>query len=215
VDAHGAASSVGAAEEGGLDPIDEGTHVGEIDSGVGDGRPNGKRERGNGGEASGRGPEIRMRTSRATADGASYFAGRRVDRQAENVEVVVHDEPPLDSLPGAERDVQFAASIFFQSVEIDRAVALVTEHFNQSGTTLFLGRLQLTVSHAKQMHLQRLDEKILGIPTIRTRQRQMSTPSGVCHARQECIAFFRAAGPNSAGPGRSPMPASAGNPTRA
>jgi hypothetical protein len=61
------------------------------------------------------------------------------------------------------------------------------------------------------MHLQRLDEKILGIPTIRTRQRQMSTPSGVCHARQECIAFFRAAGPNSMSPRRPPMPASAGN----
>jgi hypothetical protein len=46
------------------------------------------------------------------------------------------------------------------------------------------------------MHLQGLHQEVLGVPTIRTRQRQVSTPYGP-GAGHECISGFMAPGTGS------------------
>jgi len=73
--------------------------------------------------------------------------------------------------------MQLTATVLVERVEIDGAVALVAQDFDKGWPAFFLRRLQLPVSDAQQMHLQRLDEKILGIPTVRTRERQNQSPS--------------------------------------
>ena len=84
---------------------------------------------------------------------------------------------PWPRLPHAERDVQFPTGALVELVKVDRAIALIAKDFDQRGSAFFLRRLKLLVQHAEQVHLQGLDEKILRIPTIRTRERQNSTPS--------------------------------------
>ncbi len=77
---------------------------------------------------------------------------------------------------GSERHQQVATRLVVESVEIDRAVTLVTEQLDKGRAPLLLRRLQLIVSHPHEVHLERLDQEILGIPAIRTRQRQVKTP---------------------------------------
>ncbi|MEO7191310.1 MAG: hypothetical protein ABI051_09655 [Vicinamibacterales bacterium] len=90
------------------------------------------------------------------------------------MEEVVHEaEPSFWRSAGSERHEQVAPSAFVQAVEVDRAVTLVTQQFEQGWTPFFLGRLQLAVGHPQQLHLQGFDEKILGISAVGTRERQM------------------------------------------
>jgi hypothetical protein len=70
----------------------------------------------------------------------------------------------------AERRQKFPARRFVNTGQIDRAVALVAQHFHQSRATLFRGRLHLSFHHAQEVHLQGLDQKILGVSAVRTRQ---------------------------------------------
>jgi len=73
----------------------------------------------------------------------------------------------------AERDEQFAASVFVECVEVDRILTFVAEQLHERGSALFLGRLQLAPADPQQVHLEGLGEEILGIPAIRTRQGQI------------------------------------------
>jgi len=77
--------------------------------------------------------------------------------------------PPLS---GAKCRHQLATRGVIESRHVDGAVALVAQHFHYRGQTLFRGRLELAVHYAQQMHLQGLDQKILGVSAIRTRQGQ-------------------------------------------
>jgi hypothetical protein len=61
------------------------------------------------------------------------------------------------SLADAERHEQLAASCLVEGLEIERAVALITQQLDESRPALLERRLNLTVRHAEQMHLQRLD----------------------------------------------------------
>lgn len=78
----------------------------------------------------------------------------------------------MEGLARAERLVQFAARVLVEVVQVERAVTLVAQDLDKGWPALFLRRLQLTVGNAQELHLQRLGEKILGIPAIRTRERQ-------------------------------------------
>ena len=72
--------------------------------------------------------------------------------------------------------MQLASRGLIESIEIDGTVALIAQYLDKGGSALFLRWLELAVGHAQEMHLQGFDQKILGIPTIRTGQRQNSTP---------------------------------------
>jgi hypothetical protein len=80
------------------------------------------------------------------------------------------------ALSGAERQPQFPPGVLVERLKVDCAVALVAEQLDQGRTPLFLGRLHLSVRHTEKLHLQRLDEEILGIPAIRARERQKKSP---------------------------------------
>lgn len=94
-------------------------------------------------------------------------------------------------LARADRDAKVAPRRLLERIHVDRAVALVTEQLDQGRATFFLRGLDLAVGNTQQVHLERLDEESLGIPTIGTRQRQIDTPSRAMNvARQESIALF-------------------------
>jgi hypothetical protein len=73
---------------------------------------------------------------------------------------------------GAQRREQVAARRLVERVEVDRAITLVAQHLDQGRTALFLRRLELAIGHPQELHLEGLDEKIFGIPAVRTRKRQ-------------------------------------------
>ncbi len=166
-----------AGEERGLDAIDEIRHVGEIDRHVRARRAGwrGWRIWTSGVTAASVVPKVGMGSADPAGECAPNFTGRSVVRNPENIEIVVHGcgaNPAAQVLPGAERHEQFAAGTFLDGLEVDRAVAFVTQKLDERGTTLFLGRLQLAIGHANELHLQGLDEEILRIPAVRTRKRQ-------------------------------------------
>ena len=79
-------------------------------------------------------------------------------------------------LPGAKRDEQIPTRRLVERIQVEGAIAFVAKDFDQRRTALFLGRLELAIRHAQQLHLQGLDQEVLRIPTIRTRQRPIVTP---------------------------------------
>ena len=70
----------------------------------------------------------------------------------------------------AERRQEFPARRLVHPGQIHCAVALVAQHFDQGRAPLFRGRLHLSFHHAQKVHLQGLDQKILGVSAVRTRQ---------------------------------------------
>src|SRR5436305_346424 len=83
-------------------------------------------------------------------------------RNAENLEVVVHetyDNPEtfgrIDSA-GAERQHQLAAGRFIETIEIEGRIAFIAEELDQRRAPLFERRLELAIGDAQQLHLQRL-----------------------------------------------------------
>ena len=70
----------------------------------------------------------------------------------------------------AERRQEFPARRLVNHGQIDRTVALVAQHFDQRRPPFFGGRLHLSFHDTQQVHLQGLDQKILGVSAIRTRQ---------------------------------------------
>ena len=68
-----------------------------------------------------------------------------------------HDLGTAVTLSGTERRQHLATGRVIERSHIDGAVALVAQHFNQSGQSLFGRRLELAIHHAEKVHLQRLD----------------------------------------------------------
>ena len=85
----------------------------------------------------------------------------------------------LRPLTGAQRQPQFLLDRFVHFVEVQRGLALVAEHF-QHLRPLFLRHLDSGILEVDDMHLQRLHEKILIVPTTGTGQRH----SGLLFRRQ-------------------------------
>lgn len=128
----------------------------------------------------------------------------RMTGDADDVEVVVHgyaydrngtrgkSRRGWSGSARSERRQELAPRFRIQVIERDGIVTLVAKDLEQGGPALFLRRLQLAICHAQQMHLKGLHEKILGIATTRTGQRQISLPSGHESSHQrESIAQFR------------------------
>jgi hypothetical protein len=162
-----------AAEERVLDPVEQGGHIHEVNSDIAwnDDVDTGPET----GRAQAPDAEVRVRPARTTGVTAD-LADRRVTREADDVEEIVHGAPPssIDATDSTnpEGQAHIAVGALVERVEIEGALALVAQQFDQRGAPLFQGRLQLAVIDAEQMHLQRLDQEILGIPAIGTRQRQ-------------------------------------------
>jgi len=89
----------------------------------------------------------------------------------------------------AESDEQVAARRLIERLEVEGAIALVAQELEECWAAFFLGGLNLTVIDTHQVHLQGLNQEVLGIPAIRTRQRQVTTPCGPL-AEDECISGF-------------------------
>lgn len=77
--------------------------------------------------------------------------------------------PGALTLARAERRQQFATRGLVEDRQVDRTVALVAQNFNQGRPSLFRRRLKLTIRDAQQVHLQRLDEKILCVSAVGAR----------------------------------------------
>ncbi len=75
-----------------------------------------------------------------------------------------------EHLPGAERRVEFATRSLVELGKIDRAVALVTQDFDEGGPAFFGWGLKLAVNDAQEVHLQGLDLEILCVSAVRTRK---------------------------------------------
>jgi hypothetical protein len=183
------------AEKGSLHAIDQAAHVDEVDGDftIRQGHVLGDQARAWSPPGCSAAVKVGMGPPDAAgrADAANFARRRRV-RQAENIEEIVHGAVLRSGrvLPRAERFHQLTPRRLIEAIKVNRAVTLVAQKLDKSGTALFLGRLQLAVSHPDEVHLQRLHQKILGIPAIGARQRQIKTPfKGRLHAgRHECIA---------------------------
>ena len=82
-----------------------------------------------------------------------------------------HDWVPF-RLAGAERGKQLPTRGVVETGEVDRAVALIAQDFDERRPSLFRWRLKLAVHNAQQVHLQGLYLKILCVSAVRTRERQ-------------------------------------------
>ena len=93
-------------------------------------------------------------------------------RQAGSEQVIVHGVKARSARRSAraERRQQFPASRFVEGRQIHRAIAFVAQYFDESWAAFFRRRLHLGFHHAKQVHLQGLDQKVLGVSAVRTRQ---------------------------------------------
>jgi hypothetical protein len=117
---------------------------------------------------------------------------RCVWSQSKNVNVIVHGwsfwghaEVPGSEIgrsAGAEAREQLPSRRLVERVQLYGAIALIAQDFDERWSTFFLRWLHLPAVETEQVHLQGLDQEVLGIPTIRTRQRQIITPSA-----NECI----------------------------
>ena len=76
------------------------------------------------------------------------------------------------SLTGAERREKVAPGRFVEDRQINRAVALVAQHFDEGRPALFRRGLKLAVADAQQVHLQGLSQEVLGVSAVRARKRQ-------------------------------------------
>ena len=74
-------------------------------------------------------------------------------------------------LTRAESQQEVPPGRLIQSLKVEGAVAFVAQQLKQGGTPFFLRGLKLLIEDANELHLERLDQEILGISTIRTRQR--------------------------------------------
>ena len=88
--------------------------------------------------------EIGVKPSRPAGTGPANLLRRRIDRQPEDFKEVVHGCLARRSA-GAERHVELSSGVLVESIEVDRAIALVAQNLDQSGATFFRGWLQLPV----------------------------------------------------------------------
>lgn len=91
----------------------------------------------------------------------------------EALEGITHGNQDFEKSPGlagAERGEQFATRSVIKIGQIDRAVALVAQDFDERGPALFRRGLELAVNDAQQVHLQRLDLEILCVSAVGTRK---------------------------------------------
>ena len=135
--------------------------------------------------------EVGMRAPDAPRADAPDFAERSVTGKAENVEEVVHGAQPGQArrASGRRASRQFAPSAVVERIEIERAVALVTQHLDQRRPALFLRRLELAIGDPQQMHLQGLDQKFSAFPQFGHVRGKITTPFRAGSiARTECIA---------------------------
>jgi len=104
-----------------------------------------------------------MRRTRSPEARPADLRSAGIARNAENVEVVVHSRTKADKAcfappsAGTKRDHELAPGGFIQPIEVERAVALVTEELHERRATFLLGRLELALGDPKQVHLERLD----------------------------------------------------------
>ena len=104
-------------------------------------------------------------------------------------------------LAGAERQQHFLAKRVFELLEVQRGLTFVAQHFENRRPAL-LRNFHARVFQVHYMHLQCLHEKILAVPTTRTRQGQfclLSTEGlyGMDSAERNENLDFRAIGGNS------------------
>jgi hypothetical protein len=102
----------------------------------------------------------------------------------------------VGALARAERQQYFFAERVFEFFEVQRGLTFVAQHFKHGRAALFR-HFHARVFQVHHVHLERLHEKILAVPTTRTRQRQfwlISTEGlyGMDSAeRNENLAFSR------------------------
>jgi hypothetical protein len=159
-------------EEVGRHALDEQRDVGKIDGEIAGVQIAWMRRRGVPDAVARPSRKVWMPRPRAPTKGTTSVIGRSGMGKAEKIEVVVHGPTPPAASASPEGHVELTAGILLEGIDVNRAVALVAQEFDHRWPALFLRGLELAVSHTDQVHLQRFDEKILGIPAIGTRQRQ-------------------------------------------
>jgi|SRR6187455_269791 len=80
--------------------------------------------------------------------------------------------PAFLALASAERPEEVATGGFVQARQVNGAVTLVAQHFDQGRPSFFRRGLKLAIRDAQQMHLQSLNQKIFGVSAVRARKRQ-------------------------------------------
>lgn len=81
------------------------------------------------------------------------------------------------TLAGADGRHYVSSGVVVQAIEVDRAIAFIAQQLDEGGASLLLRRLQVPVVNPQQVHLQRLDQKILCVSAIPTRQWQTTLRS--------------------------------------
>jgi hypothetical protein len=79
--------------------------------------------------------------------------------------------------------VKLSPRVLIEPVEVNGAVALIAQNLDKRRTAFLGGWLQLPISDPQEVHLEGLDEKILGISTIRTREGQTRLHLGRSNTR--------------------------------
>ena len=70
----------------------------------------------------------------------------------------------------AQRHHQLATFVVAETFEVECGITLVAQKFDQRGPAFFHWRLNLALSDAHKVHLERLSEEIFSVAAIRTRQ---------------------------------------------